>query len=418
MSINAKNYQLMWKKIQTFFGKAKDNTHYKPLDKKIVTAYNKTRENKNHKTVCYAPEKMMYFGHKGFVYACTANRSYVLGRFPAQSIQEMWFGEKAAKLRKYIRHNDLTLGCANCETQFCNQNFHIVKARQYDTQPLNKSKYPSVLSFELSNTCNLECVMCSGTYSSSIRKNREKLPPLPTPYDANFVAQLEAFIPHLSETKFYGGEPFLVDIYYDIWEKIVRINPNVIIQIQTNATILNQRVKNLLENGTFNINISLDSLHKPTYESIRKNAKLDKVLENIAYFNEYCKKQNTFIGISVCPMRQNWCEMPDFIDFCNELEVPVYFHTVWNPLHCSLWNLPAAELIEIEKFLKQKNHFSTKTSLEQDNQKSCNDLLRQVTQWKDYALELEKENLFLENKEHWQYTNHPIYARMAAYENK
>ena len=56
--------------------------------------------------------------------------------------------------------------------------------------------------------------------------------------------------------------------------------------------------------------------------------------------------------------------------------------------------------------------------MEQDNQKAYNDLLRQVTQWKDYALELEKENLFLENKEHWQYTNHPIYARMAAYENK
>ena len=360
----------------------------------------------------------MYFGHKGNVYACTANRANVIGNVPFQTINEMWFGEKMNELRRYISHNDFSLGCDNCEVQLCNQNFHIVKARQYDSQPLNKNKYPSVMSFELSNTCNLECVMCSGIYSSSIRKNREKLPPLPNPYDETFVEQLEEFIPYLYETKFYGGEPFLVDVYYQIWDKIIEINPKVIIQIQTNATILNQRVKALLENGRFNINISLDSLHKPTYEVIRKNARLDRVLENIAYFHQYCKKQNTFIGISVCPMRQNWCEMPDFIHFCNELDIPVYFHTVWNPLHCTLWNLPAAELIEIEKFLVQHNHFKNDSDMEQANQKAYSDLLRQVTQWKEYAIELAKENLTLENKEHWKYTNHPIYSKMAKYENE
>ena len=145
---------------------------------------------------------------------------------------------------------------------------------------------------------------------------------------------------------------------------------------------------------------------------------MDNVLKNIKYFHQYCKKQNTFFGISVCPMRQNWCEMPEFIHFCNELNVPVYFHTVWNPTHCCLWNLPASELKEIEKFLIQHNSFKNNTTIEKANQNAYNGLLKQVGQWKNYAEELEKENLFLEKKQHWKYTNHPIYSQMAKYESQ
>ena len=54
-------------------------------------------------------------------------------------------------------------------------NFSAVKSLQYDSPKLNSSKYPSVLEFELINTCNLECVMCTGEYSSLIRAKREKL---------------------------------------------------------------------------------------------------------------------------------------------------------------------------------------------------------------------------------------------------
>ena len=53
------------------------------------------------------------------------------------------------------------------------------------------------------------------------------------PYDAAFVKQLEEFIPHLEEVKFYGGEPFLIEIYYEIWEKIMELNPKVRISVQT-----------------------------------------------------------------------------------------------------------------------------------------------------------------------------------------
>jgi MoaA/NifB/PqqE/SkfB family radical SAM enzyme len=51
----------------------------------------------------------------------------------------------------------------------------------------HSGRYPSMLELELNNTCNLECVMCIGELSSSIRKNREKLPAIRSPYDEAFV---------------------------------------------------------------------------------------------------------------------------------------------------------------------------------------------------------------------------------------
>jgi sulfatase maturation enzyme AslB (radical SAM superfamily) len=247
------------------------------------------------------------------------------------------------------------------------------------------------MEFELSNTCNLECVMCTGEFSSSIRKNREKLPPLNDPYGPEFIEQLEEFIPYLTDTKFYGGEPFLIDLYYDIWEKIIELNPKCRINIQTNATILNNKVKSLLERGNFLINISLDSLEKDTYESIRVNAKFERVLENVEYFIDYCKRKGTFIGISACFMRQNWKEMPSFIQFCNEKQVPVYFHMVVNPKHSAVWMLPVDELEQISCFFHQEFNLAATTEIELKNRQHFNDLVKQVDYWYSKAQYMVKE---------------------------
>jgi MoaA/NifB/PqqE/SkfB family radical SAM enzyme len=76
-----------------------------------------------------------------------------------------------------------------------------------------------MMELEIENTCNLECVMCIGELSSAIRKNRDKLPPIKSPYNEAFVEQLEEFIPHLKELRFNGGEPFLINSVFRIFEK-------------------------------------------------------------------------------------------------------------------------------------------------------------------------------------------------------
>ncbi|MCW5906319.1 MAG: radical SAM protein [Chitinophagales bacterium] len=353
---------------------------YDPLPASLLKEYNRHRPLGPQPVVCYAPFRSIYFGHYGKAVACCFNRNYVLGEYPKQSIREIWFGEAAEKLRKYVKHSDLSLGCYGCKSQLTAQNFDAVKAKQYDERKSNENRFPSVMEFELSNVCNLECEMCNGDFSSLIRAKREKLPPIVSAYDDNFVKQLEEFIPYLEEVKFYGGEPFLIDIYYKIWDKLVEINPKVRVSVQTNATTLNSRVKELMEHIDFHINVSFDSLIKPVYETIRKNADYDRVIENILYFQQYCKARNTFFGISVCAMQQNWRELPDFINFCNNLEVPVYFHTVDNPPHCAIRNLSAEEIDSIIHYLGGFD-FPSETNVQKKNRTHYFDFYNQIKAW-------------------------------------
>src|SRR6185295_19977224 len=107
-------------------------------------------------------------------------------------------------------------------SQFESANFAGLRARSFDDLSEDRYAladgvpfaYPKLMEFEISNVCNLECTMCTGFFSSSIRHNREHLPPIKTPYDDAFVRQLEPFVPHLKAARFLGGEPFLIRTYY------------------------------------------------------------------------------------------------------------------------------------------------------------------------------------------------------------
>ena len=268
----------------------------------------------------------------------------------------------------------------SCETLLKAGNFDAVKSKQYDSNTLNVNNYPSVMEFELSNTCNLECVMCSGDFSSLIRAKREKLPPLVDAYDTSFVDQLEEFIPYLEEIKFYGGEPFLIEIYYDVWERVKKLNPKIRLTVQTNGTTLNNRVKEIMEHTTFNINVSLDSLQKENYERIRKNANFDRVMDNIGYFYNYCKSKGTTFGISVCGMQQNWREMPDFVKYCNGMDVQLYIHTVFNPAECAIVNLEPEELKQMAAYL-QKFDFPADTPSQKKNRTHYQDFVGEILAW-------------------------------------
>ncbi|MDB5281929.1 MAG: Radical domain protein [Bacteroidota bacterium] len=357
-----------------------NRTSYTPISNSVLKEYNKHRDADSKKYPCYSPFKSIYFGHHGRAITCCYNRNYLLGEFPKQSIKEIWFGEDADRLRDYIAHNDFSLGCGSCKQQLEAGNFDGTKAKDSDKMKLNANRYPSIMQFELSNLCNLECEMCSGDFSSLIRAKREKLPPIVSPYGDDFVNQLEEFIPHLEEVKFYGGEPFLIETYYQIWEKIKEINPSVRIIVQTNATVLNNRVKELLSQTNFHLNISFDSLNKETYESIRKNADFEKVSENIKYFHIYCKSKNTFFGISACAMQSNWKELPQFINFCNEMEALVYFHTVFYPLHSSIRAMSQDEIAGVIEYLSGFD-FPENNSVQKKNRTHYFDFVNQVKAW-------------------------------------
>jgi hypothetical protein len=103
----------------------------------------------------------------------------------------------------------------------------------------------------------------------------------------------------------------------------------------------------------FIVNVSVDSIVKETYESIRVGSSLDTVLENSRYFGEVMRKRGFPFIWRCCVMRQNWREMPDMLRYCNDNGIRVLFNQVDFPLRFSLHTLPPADLREVVAYLRR-----------------------------------------------------------------
>jgi len=350
----------------------------KPENTEQIKNYNRKRPYGPQEYFCFAPFKSLYFGANGQVISCCYNRKYILGTYPSDTIKEIWTGSKLGKLRTAIENSDLSLGCNACKDQFDDENYDAILSINYDKIPYNKN-FPTLMEFELSNTCNLGCIMCDERFSTYIAANKG-IPLKKMQYDQAFTDQLDEFIPHLSEAKFLGGEPFLIPIYMDIWGKIISMNPDCRIIIQTNGTVLTDKAKQLMKNGNFHFNISIDSFRKENYESIRVNASFEKTMENFKYIYDYCKKRNNYFGVGVCPIRQNWMELPEILRYVNELDITVYFNRVWTPAECALWGWDSEHLLNIFNRLKEET-FEASTDVQQKNVQHYNEFIRQIYAW-------------------------------------
>ena len=365
------------------------------LNKYHIKQYNSSLNRKGLKRICYAPYTSLRFSQSGNIISCCYNRGYILGKYPENTIKEVWNSKELKKLKKNLKKNNFDLGCDICKDRILNKTFTFTGALHYDyLHHYYKSKYPAMLDFEISNTCNLECVMCTGENSSSIRTNRENLSCLSPIYDNNFIKQLEEFIPHIKEARFSGGEPFLIKMYYEIWELIIRLNPKAKITILTNSTILNEKIKDLLDKGNFTIAVSIDSFTKSTYEKIRQNASFDSVVENMKYFYEYSIKHNNPFFINLCPMPYNWKEIPEIIKICNSKNIKLIFHTILFPPKESLWALSSKELVEIANFYDSFD-FIANSEIEFFNYSNFLNLKEQIKTWHSESIDREIKNKLL-----------------------
>lgn len=355
------------------------------VPRNIVRSYASTRPLLKRKRICRAPFNSLRFSLSGNIFACCYNRFHSLGKYPEVSIEQAWKGVQAELLRKKISANDLSSGCHSCYRDLMNRNFFAAGARIYDDYPVYE-KGPSLMEFEITNKCNLECAMCNGENSNLIRKNREKAPPYPMMYNAAFIKQLIPFIPLLHEARFVGGEPFLEPLYAEMWETIAAVNPKTRISILTNGTILNEKILEMYRNHNVSISFSIDSVQKETYEKIRINADFETVMRNFSAIHDLSRRYKRGINVNLCPLRLNMYEIPDFINYFTAIEVPVVIHKVVYPPALSLSSLPEEELGQYAEFL-EKSSIIRSHSVATHNDAIYQAFIMQVREWQSNAIE-------------------------------
>lgn len=346
---------------------------FHPIDRKLYNRYNRFRPNGPKPIFCYLPYNSLTFSFGGQVFVCSYNRDILLGKYPENTIDEIWNGAEAKKLREFMFHNDLDYGCRHCKYFFDKGKFTNLRPLVFDKYYKNTdARFPQVFEFELSNECNLECQMCHGEVSSSIRKNRDKLPPLPMYYDDAFVQQLDKYIPHLKEAKFYGGEPFLISIYYKIWDRIKVLNPKLDLFVITNGSHWNSKIEGLLNDLNFDVAVSIDAYDKEKLERIRKNIVYEKLIENIHRFSNICSRKGKHLSLSFTVQKDNWEQLPLIINLCNSVNAYIYVSYLERPIQFVLTTLPKEELKRIRDYM-EKFSFPRFTQKERHNAKCFED---------------------------------------------
>ncbi len=292
---------------------------------------------------CNAPFNNMYITLLGQVSPCWKLPGFADKWSKDRTLMDIWKGEHFERYREALKKNIFLNRCGECKKEIDDGVWPLAKA--YEKFPVRE--YPSLMEIELSNQCNLECVMCSGLLSSGIRKNRDKLPPLPQIFDDSFIQQMKEFLPHLQELRINGGEPFAQKIVLDLCDVIAEVNPDLHVNIATNGTIYNKRVQKILDTVNVHLNVSIDSLIPERYEAIRINGKFDVLMENFEIFKRYSFERNRGMSVMVNPMRNNWDEMVNFVEFTDTHQCSLWYNTILYPRDLAIKTLPPQEISKI-----------------------------------------------------------------------
>lgn len=354
--------------------------------------FENTGSNKNHR-ICNAPFSGLYFTPSGLIKPCCAHSDMLaFGRYPETRIHQVLKSPERKKLQQHINNNNLLYGCNACLQNISTGNYRGSISSLY-------SKYGSarklkIIDFELSHFCNLDCVMC---YLHNKNPVNNQI------YGKHFLEEIKPYLKHIEASRFYGGEPFVIDTYYKIWEYFIKHNPSCQVHIQTNGNVYNNNIKLILEKLNAFIGISIDAMTDTLYEQIRRGANFKTLLTNTLAFNEIMQSQSKSLTISFCPMPINWQEIPAVFDFADTLKSMLFFNTVTHPPQFSFGYLSSSEIVIIANTLKQYKPPKSTNPHQTENYKTLQDMLNGFFALADKQKIIEKEipsislqNFFLE----------------------
>lgn len=191
-------------------------------------------------------------------------------------------------------------------------------------------EFPRFIEIETVNACNARCPMCT---IDDWQRNT------PTMKDDLFRHIADEIIDHRDEVTrvslYRDGEPLLDKKLAEriAYLKLGGVNAT---SISTNVSLLNEeRSRAMLEAGLDMIILSIDSLRKDVFESIRVRLNFDEVLENALRFIELRNsiRPETRIYVRMIRQNSNLDEWPSYEAFWKPKLAAhdrLYYHNIFN----------------------------------------------------------------------------------------
>ncbi len=194
--------------------------------------------------------------------------------------------------------------------------------------------YPRRLVFELTNACNLNCVMC-GRNAADFKM---------TSFDMDVFRSFEPMMDTIEEVTLMGwGEPTIHPHFNEMLEIIDRHDARK--YFCCNGMNLKKIRESIFK---YNVDVFAVSVDGATYETnarIRRGSDLNVITEDLKSIVEERNRRNLkypWINFVFCAMESNIRELPDLVKLAAEIgidEVKVVYLTAFNEelLHETLW---------------------------------------------------------------------------------
>jgi len=252
------------------------------------------------------------------------------GNITEKSFKELWWNNPLM-IERRIQHirgeGDQIPLCKECLFQSDLKTLQIKQneLKEYLHNFLNNKPFSpksNFLTIELTNKCNMKCIMCPQAENNQWNSCRA---------DPFFgFMTLEKFKLVLNNLKgehfcdlvlFWFGEPLLNPELPEILRDLYEFNEKNFLYnnlvIHTNGLLLTKKIANLLleTKNKLIIHLSIDAATKETYNFIRKNSNFGRVMENIKYFLiEQKKNPNVMSALQFIVMEQNKNEAQQFLN--------------------------------------------------------------------------------------------------------
>lgn len=194
--------------------------------------------------------------------------------------------------------------------------------------------YPRRLVFELTNACNLNCIMC-GRNAADFK---------PTVFDMDVFRSFEPLMDIVEEVTLMGwGEP---TIHPNFIEMLEIINKHSARKYFCSNGMNLKKIKNAIFDYNVDVfAVSLDGATDETNSRIRRGSKIDQITEDLKDIVRIKKERGLkypWINFVFCAMRSNIRELPDLVRLAAEIgieEVKVVYLTVFGEdlMNESLW---------------------------------------------------------------------------------
>jgi radical SAM protein with 4Fe4S-binding SPASM domain len=330
------------------------------------------------KSFCTLPWTGVYIQPDGDVRNCAITKT-TIGNINKQPLEDILRGSVNQTIKQDMLNDVMHERCGQCHRleshqknhfdQVSNRVWYLKKLKTTDMTVFDDPEnfQLKMLDLRWKNTCNFACVYCDPSLSSRWAVELGQPQRIESEALAGSLDYIYNNLHTVDHIYLAGGEPLLIRENLVLLTKMLDINPDIELRINTNLSVIDNDIYNLIKQfSNVHWTVSVDNIGDQ-FEYLRYGSNWPQFLNNLQQLNKDFDKIN-FNAV--------WCVLNsksvfEFIDYFIDLGYHENTFIV-NPLEYPDWldinNLPETQLADIRKELESRiehtdPHFCLNNSL-------------------------------------------------------